>query len=124
MVPVVSNEEGSATVQVLLSGTDPEPSYNFLQEPDVFPELPIMQPFGENVDIFGHGATRTAPTCQTSPMVLIILRDCPVSLFLGLGYRQSGQIWRQLTPLWDATRTAGIREIKTCIYIQQNTLVH
>ena len=28
----------------------------------------------------------------------------------------------ELTPLWDATRTAGIREIKTCIYIQQNTL--
>ena len=41
------------------------------------------------------GATRTALTCQTSPMVLIIPRDCPVSVFLGLGYCQNLQIQRQ-----------------------------
>ena len=57
MVPVAANEEGSATVHFLASGTDPEPSYEFLQEPDGLPEPPIMQPFGENVDILGHGGS-------------------------------------------------------------------
>ena len=67
MVPVTANKEGSAAVQVLASGTDPEPSYDFLQEPDGLPEPPIMQPFGENLDIFGHGGNPDCPDLPNLP---------------------------------------------------------
>ena len=67
MAPVADNKEGSETVQVLASGTDPEPSYDFLQEPDGLLEPPIMQPFGDNVDIFGHGGNPDCPDLPNLP---------------------------------------------------------
>ena len=67
MAPVAANKEGSATIQVLASGTDPELSYDFFQEPDGLPEPPIMQPFGGNVDIFGHRSNRDCPNLPNLP---------------------------------------------------------
>ena len=67
MAPVSANKEGRATVQVLASGTNPEPSYDFFQEPNGLTEPPIMQPFGENVDIFGHGGNPDCPDLPNLP---------------------------------------------------------
>ena len=53
MVPVAANNEESATIVVAASGTDPVPRFDFFPEPDGLTEPPNMQPFGENVDIFG-----------------------------------------------------------------------
>ena len=51
----------------LASGTEPEPSYGFCQDPDGFPTPPIMQPFGENVDTFGYGGNPEWPDLPNLP---------------------------------------------------------
>ena len=123
MVLVAPNKDGSATVWVLASGIDPEPSYDFLQDPNGLPEPSIMQPFGKNVDIFGHGGNPDCPDLPNLPNGTNNTAGLYGFGVPGIGLPSEWEIRRQLTPLWGATRTSGISEIKTCIYIQQNNLV-
>ena len=67
MKPVAAKKEGNTAVQVLASGTNPEPSYSFRQEPDGLPTPPTMQPFGENVDTFGYGGQPGLPQPAKHP---------------------------------------------------------
>ena len=53
MVPVAANNKDITTVVVTASGTDPMPRLECFSEPYGLTEPPNMQPFGDNVDIFG-----------------------------------------------------------------------
>ena len=67
MAQVAANNEESAMVVVAASGTDPVPRLDFFPEPDGLTEPPNMQPFGENVDIFGHGGNPERPDLPDIP---------------------------------------------------------
>ena len=67
MAPVAANNEESATVVVSASETDPVPRFEFFPELDGLTEPPNMQPFGENVVIFGHGVNLDCPNLPNIP---------------------------------------------------------
>ena len=54
MEPVAATNKESAMVVVAASGTDYVPRFELFPEPNGLTDPPNMQPFGENVDIFGH----------------------------------------------------------------------
>ena len=93
MAPVAANNEEIATLVFAASGTDPVPRFDFFPEPDGLTEPPNMQPFGENMDIFGHGGNPDHPDLPDIPNGTDITLEWPVWVCMEVGHGRNGKIW-------------------------------